>query len=58
MKHINTLCGQNVEFLLLGVMVHVVGDTYSNCCALKVENLNADVLFMFYFSESSLCTRF
>ena len=36
------------------IMVRTVGDMCTNHCAVKAKLHNADVLFMFHFSESSL----
>jgi hypothetical protein len=58
MKHISTLCRQNVKLLLSYVTVCTVGDTCTNHCVLNVKFHNADVLFMFHFSETSLFIRF
>jgi len=30
-KHINTLCGQNVEFLMLNLVVHIVSAGLRKC---------------------------
>jgi hypothetical protein len=48
-KHINTLCGQNVE--LLNVKPN---GTYSNCWALNV----LDTVFILFLQEDLLCKDF
>ena len=44
-KHINTLCGQNVELLNVKLAVHIVttGGTYSDHWALKDSACDCDI---------------
>ena len=53
-KHINTLCGQNVELLNVKLAVHIVtlGGTYSDHCAVHIVTLGFRGLNLCYTNQS------
>jgi hypothetical protein len=60
-KHINTLCGQNVELLNVKLAVHIVttGDTYEypTRCTVYLQFIELSHLYMFRAHQQPIIMR-